>query len=111
TEYLAHAALDPLIEPIVKRAGDDPSKARAELQALRVCDPAMGSGAFLVQAARIMGLALARVTAAGGDGKVTPDMVRRAERDVVRQCLYGVDLNPLAVVLAKVSLWLETLEP
>jgi len=110
TEYLAHAALDPIIEPIVSRANENPSRARAEALAIRVCDPAMGSGAFLVQAARILGLALARVTAASGDGKVTPEMVRRAERDIVRQCVYGVDLNPLAVVLAKVSLWLETLE-
>src|SRR5262249_25089653 len=73
------------------------------------CDPAMGSGAFLVQAARVLGLALARARAARRDGRVTPEMVRRAEREVVRHCLYGVDLNPLAVGLAKVSLWLGAL--
>ena len=71
----------------------------------------MGSGAFLVQAARVLALALARIRAVRGDGLVTPDRVHHAKRDVVRHCLYGVDLNPLAVVLAKVSLWLETLEP
>ena len=70
----------------------------------------MGSGAFLVQAARVLALALARARAATGDGRVTPDLVQRSKRDVIRHCLYGVDLNPLAVVLAKVSLWLETLE-
>jgi len=113
TEYLAHAALDPLCEPIVASAADDPAGAVRDLLALRVCDPAMGSGAFLVQAARVLGLALAtiRSRAPWSDGRVTPEMVRRAERDVVRRCLYGVDLNPLAVALAKVSLWLETLEP
>jgi Eco57I restriction-modification methylase len=77
---------------------------------VRVCDPAMGSGAFLVQAARVLGLALARIRAAGTGGRVTPEMVHQAERTVVRDCLFGVDLNPLAVALAKVSLWLETLE-
>ncbi|MGH9075162.1 MAG: N-6 DNA methylase, partial [Acidimicrobiales bacterium] len=110
TEYLAHGALDPLVEPILARAAADPRRARADILALRVCDPAMGSGAFLVQAARVLGLAAARASAAGRDGRVTPAMVHQAEREVVRRCLYGVDLNPLAVVLAKVSLWLETLE-
>jgi hypothetical protein len=109
TDYLAHAAIDPIVEPILARAAENPLAA-GELLALRVCDPAMGSGAFLVQAARVLGLALGRARAASGDGRVTPEMVRRAKRDVVRHCLYGVDLNPLAVVLAKVSLWLETLE-
>ena len=111
TEFLAHAALDPVVEPLVDLAADDPAEAARRLLALRVCDPAMGSGAFLVQAARVLGRALARIRATRGDGRVTPELVHRAEREVVRECLYGVDLNPLAVVLAKVSLWLETLEP
>jgi hypothetical protein len=110
TEYLTTTAIEPLVEPILATAADDPRAASARILDLRVCDPAMGSGAFLVQAARILGLALARARAAGGDGRVTPEQVRLAERDVVRRCLYGVDLNPLAVALAKVSLWLETLQ-
>ncbi len=110
TEYLAHAALYPLVEPIVASASDDAVSAEKAILDLKVCDPAMGSGAFLVQATRVLGRALARVRASGRDGRVTPEMVRRAERSVVRSCLYGVDLNPLAVTLAKVSLWLETLE-
>jgi hypothetical protein len=110
TEYLANAALEPLVSPILEEAQNDPAGAAADILALRVCDPAMGSGAFLVQAARVLGLALARARAAAGDERVTPELVRRSKRDVTRHCLYGVDLNPLAVVLAKVSLWLETLE-
>jgi hypothetical protein len=110
TEYLASAALDPLTAPALDKAKTDPASAAAEILALRICDPAMGSGAFLVQAARTLGLALARARSAGGDGRVTPELLRRSKRDIVRHCLYGVDLNPLAVVLAKVSLWLETLE-
>lgn len=110
TEYLTHAALDPLLEPILARAAAGPARAERDILAIRVCDPAMGSGAFLVQAARILGVALARARAARRDGRVTPDMIQHAKRDIVRRCLYGVDLNPLAVALAKVSLWLETLE-
>jgi hypothetical protein len=111
TEYLSRAAIDPLLEPIHELAAEDPDAAAQGLLDLKVCDPAMGSGAFLVQAARVLALALARIRATRGDGLVTPDRVHRAKREVVRHCLYGVDLNPLAVVLAKVSLWLETLEP
>lgn len=110
TEYLAHAALDPIVASVLEKANEDSSSAAAGILALRVCDPAMGSGAFLVQSARVLGLAVARARAAGRDGRVTPELIRQAKRDVVRRCLYGVDLNPLAVVLAKVSLWLETLE-
>jgi hypothetical protein len=111
TEYLSRAAVDPVLEPILELAADDPDAAGQQLLDLKVCDPAMGSGAFLVQAARLLALALARIRASRGDGLVTPDRVQHAKREVVRHCLYGVDLNPLAVVLAKVSLWLETLEP
>lgn len=111
TEFLAGAALDPLVEPLVARAREgDPDDAERELLELRVCDPAMGSGAFLVQAARVLGRGLARIRAARRGAPVTPDAVKRAEAEVVRRCLYGVDLNPLAVTLAKVSLWLETLQ-
>lgn len=110
TEYLARAAIEPLVDPILAGAGEDPKEAERRILDLKVCDPAMGSGAFLIQAARVLALAVARARAAGGDGRVTPDMVDRAKRSVVRRCLYGVDLNPLAVALAKVSLWLETLE-
>lgn len=111
TEYLTHAAVDPLIDAIFEQHDGDADAIAGELLALKVCDPAMGSGAFLVQAARVLALALARARAMKGDGLVTPDRVHHAKREVVRHCLYGVDLNPLAVVLAKVSLWLETLEP
>lgn len=111
TGQLTDAALGPLIEPLVAQAATDPAGAEAALLALRVCDPAMGSGAFLVQAARTLGRGLARIRAATGRRQVTPELIAACERLVVRDCLYGVDLNRLAVALAKVSLWLETLEP
>lgn len=113
TEFLVHACLDPLLDSILAKSEEDPEAAARKILALRVCDPAMGSGAFLVQASRLLGQALARVRAkaTGRVGSVTPEEIKRAQAEVVRQCLYGVDLNPLAVALAKVSLWLETLQP
>jgi hypothetical protein len=84
------------------------AKVRAIL-ALRVVDPAAGSGHFLLAAARRLGRELARVRA--GEDQPAPTEFRRAVRDVIARCIYAVDLNPLAVDLCKVALWLESLEP
>lgn len=105
-------------------------KSPAELLELKICDPAMGSGAFLVQACRwladrlVEAWALAeaqghtvgvagRVVDAGASIEPLPrDMEARtiiARRLIAERCLYGVDLNPLAVELAKLSIWLVTL--
>lgn len=105
-------------------------KSPAELLDLKICDPAMGSGAFLVQACRwladrlVEAWALAeaqgqtvgiygRVVAADANVEALPrDTEARtivARRLIAERCLYGVDLNPLAVELAKLSIWLVTL--
>ena len=79
---------------------------------LAVCDPAMGSAAFLVEACRFLGDALVQAWAAHGGRPPIPadeDEVAHARRLVAQRCLYGVDRNPMAVELAKVSLWLATL--
>ncbi len=76
---------------------------------LKVCDPACGSGHFLIAAAHRIAGQLAQVRA-GGD-EPPPNETRRALRDVIRHCIYGVDINPMAVELCKVNLWLESLEP
>ena len=79
---------------------------------LAVCDPAMGSGAFLVETCRQLGDALIEAWNAHGGRPVIPpdeDEVVFARRLVAQRCLYGVDKNPVAVDLAKVSLWLVTL--
>lgn len=79
---------------------------------LKVCDPAMGSGAFLVEACRFLGDALVRAWQMyGGVPPIPPDedIVLYARRRVAQKCLYGVDRNPFAVDLAKLSLWLATL--
>ncbi len=76
---------------------------------IKVCDPACGSGHFLLAAARYLAreLAMART---GGD-EASPEELRRALREVIGRCIYGVDKNPLAVELCKVALWIEGHEP
>jgi N-6 DNA Methylase len=113
-ELLLDSALDPVIDDAVKRgeqaAAPDPSEAIiGELLALTVCDPACGSGHFLVAAAR----RIAKRVAAVREGNPEPTLpsVRAALHEVIARCIYGVDLEPMAVELAKVSLWLEALEP
>ena len=82
------------------------------LLALKICDRAVGSGHFLVGAAHRLARHLARVRAlADGESEPSPDRYQHALRDVIGRCLYGVDINPMAVELCKVTLWLEALEP
>lgn len=105
-------------------------KSPAELLDLKICDPAMGSGAFLVQACRWLADRLVEAwSQAEGSGKTvsvdgevldatgtkeplprdTEARIVIARRLIAERCLYGVDLNPLAVELAKLSIWLVTL--
>ncbi len=91
-------------------APSDPEAQRREAQeaallSLKICDPACGSGHFLLAAARRIGKELARVRT--GEMQPGPEALRRAIRDVIQNCIYGVDLNPLAVDLCKVALWIE----
>lgn len=98
-------------------------KSSDELLVLKVADIAMGSAAFLVAAARYLGEAL--VTAWAREGKITRTLrddtlprdadedpvVVDARRQVIEHCLYGVDINPMAVEMAKLSLWLVSMDP
>ncbi|MGW3229168.1 Eco57I restriction-modification methylase domain-containing protein [Kitasatospora sp. NPDC001095] len=117
-EALLDSTLDPLIDAAQKRGEQraietgqsDVAKAIVdELLSLTVCDPACGSGHFLVAAARRIAKRVAAVRE--GNPEPTPEAVRHALHEVVSRCVYGVDLNGMAVELAKVSLWLEALEP
>jgi hypothetical protein len=103
-DSLLDTALDPLLDEAVK--ADDPE---AALLGLTVCDPACGSGHFLVAAARRIARRLAAVRT--DDAEPPEERVREALREVVSRCIYGVDVNALAAELAKVSLWLEAVEP
>jgi hypothetical protein len=105
---LVELVLDEALEPLLDRAAQSEDALRA-LLSLTVCDPACGSGHFLVAAARRIARRVAM--ALTGDPEPTPEAVRDAMRDVVAHCIYGVDMNDLAAELAKVSLWLEALTP
>jgi hypothetical protein len=102
TRFLVRQALQPLV---ADRSAD-------RILALRVVDPAMGSGAFLVEACRF--LARKYEAALVRDGQVGETDLSPADRAMFRRvvaqrCLFGVDLNPMAVHLARLSLWLTTL--
>ncbi len=105
---LVKSLLDTALQPVIDRALAAPD-AQAALLSLKVCDPACGSGHFLTAAARRIASSLARLRA-GGD-EPTVGQMQAAMREVVRGCIYGVDLNPMAVELCKVALWIESLEP
>src|SRR2546428_2598389 len=76
---------------------------------LKVCDPAMGSGAFLVEACRFLAdQVVAAWTREGRAPAANEDVVMHARRLVAQRCLYGVDKNQFAVSLAKLSVWLVT---
>ena len=98
------------LRPILDRLGPNPQP--AQILDLKVLDPAVGSGAFLVETCRQLAEALARAWTAH---KATPplppdeDELTHARRLIAGRCLYGVDKNPLAAELAKLSLWLATL--
>ena len=79
------------------------------LLSIRVCDDACGSGHILLNAARRIALELARVRTKSDNPD--PASFRNAEKDVIRNCIYGIDKNPQAVKLCKVALWLESHNP
>jgi hypothetical protein len=101
---LVESALVPVLEERVNGAKTVEEKERAILN-MKVCDSASGSGHFLLAAARRMGRELAKVRT--GEEEPTPKEFHLAVRDVISHCIYGVDVNPLAVDLCKLSLWLE----
>jgi type I restriction-modification system DNA methylase subunit len=106
-QALLDTALDPVLERIEKEANSE-TEAAERMLALTVIDPACGSGHFLLAAARRMATRIARLRHEG-----TPSLAdyRHALREVARGCLYGVDRNPMAVELAQVALWIETIDP
>ncbi len=102
---LIDSALVPVIEQRLRDAGPDSAAWEAALLSLTVIDPAAGSGHFLLAAARRIARELARLRT--GEGEPAPLTIRQALREVVPQCIYGVDKNHMAVDLCKVALWIE----
>ncbi|MEI6340519.1 MAG: DNA methyltransferase [Verrucomicrobiota bacterium] len=114
SHYTPRALTAPIVrktlEPILARLCEHPTA--QQILDLKVCDPAVGSGAFLVEACRQLGDALvAAWQYYGGKPAIPPDEdeLLHARRLVAQRCLYGVDRNPMATDLAKLSLWLATL--
>ena len=105
-QSLLDETLDPLIAETI--AGKDDQAAIEALLSLRIIDPACGSGHFLLAAARRLASRIARLSSPG-----TPSQAdyRHWLREVARRTLFGVDKNPMAIELAKVALWIETVEP
>lgn len=115
SHYTPRSLCQPLVanalDPLIRSLGEKPSP--DEILSLKVCDPAMGSGAFLVESCRFLADQL--VAAWKRDPTSLPEMAQRedptivARRIVAQLCLYGVDRHADAVELAKLSLWLVTL--
>ncbi|HBP0630580.1 N-6 DNA methylase [Pseudomonas aeruginosa] len=108
-QELIKSALDPVIE---QRLAAHPASPTAALLAIRVIDPACGSGHFLLAAARRLAEKLAQLRSleGGQEGAIQPQDYRHALREVVGHCIYGVDRNPMAIELARMALWLEGYE-
>lgn len=113
SHYTPKSLTGPIVEttlrPVLERLG--PDVAAEQILDLKVCDPAMGSAAFLVEACRQLAdhlVAAWRRTGTMPDLPPDEDPVLHARRLVAQRCLYGVDKNPLAVDLARLSMWLVT---
>ena len=112
----SHYTPDKLVQPLLKHSLDhliaeklkESDKEKA-LLSLRVADIACGSGHILLAAARRIATELAIVRT--GEEQPSPTAFRSAVRDIICECVYGVDYNPLAVELCKVALWLEAHNP
>lgn len=105
-ECLLDSALDPVLERAEASGATADEKVKAILN-LKVIDPACGSGHFLLGAARRMATRVARLRNEDAGKEET----QAALRDVVSRCIHGVDRNPMAVELAKVALWIESVSP
>jgi hypothetical protein len=101
---LLDSALDPVLDEAAAKS--DPE---AALLRVSVLDPACGSGHFLIAAAHRIARRVASVRT--GEPDASPEAVRTALRDVIGRCIHGVDLNPMAAELCKISLWMEALDP
>ncbi len=120
---LAEDVVTHALEPLVYSPGPHQSEDRSQwrpvasdaILRLRVADIACGSGAFLVAAARYLARRLVEAWEREGEtgrrGESPEEVERHALREVVAHCLYGVDINPMAVEMCKLSLWLVSLDP
>ncbi len=116
-DSLIQCLLDSALEPVLEKAARSPDPVAA-LEKIKICDPACGSGHFLVAAAHRIAkrLAAARTMAENAahpeeEHEPSPEDIRDALRHVIGASLYGVDVNDMAVELCKVALWMEAQDP
>lgn len=114
-QYMVENTLGPLVQGD-NREGElkDVPLTSDEILDLKVLDPAMGSGHFLVAALEYLARAYWEALNREGkdeDGVMSDEEYTTCKRRVAERCIYGVDLNPLAVELAKLSIWLTTMDP
>lgn len=107
-DSLVQELLDSALEPVIAQRIAGATNPQAALLSITVCDPACGSGHFLLGAARRLATRLAQLRA---QGTPSGEDFRHALRDVVTHCIFGVDRNPMAIELARMSLWLEAMTP
>lgn len=107
-DSLVQELLDSALEPVIAQRIAAAADPQAALLSITVCDPACGSGHFLLAAARRLATHLARLRA---QGTPSGEDFRHALRDVITHCIFGVDVNPMALELARMSLWLEAMTP
>lgn len=115
-QYIVKQTLDPLIEDITRSLEEENYVSGTQEYAgefysriiqLNILDPAMGSGHFLTAVTEYLANRVNEVTVeAGISGMLKEEQIRR---DIAKECVFGVDLNEMAVELAKLSMWLETL--
>ena len=103
-DYIVKSSIEPLIKHIMKNNSNKQIQME-KILSLKILDPAMGSGHFLVGVIEYVAKQLCEIEF----GEIDEYSYIERKRDVVRKCIYGVDINPLSVDLAKLSLWLETL--
>lgn len=116
-DSLIQCLLDSALEPVLDKAARSPNPVAA-LERIKICDPACGSGHFLVAAAHRIAkrLAAARTMVENAENpedehEPSPEDIRDALRHVIGDSLYGVDINDMAVELCKVALWMEAQDP
>jgi len=97
-------SIEPILKDIIEKNLDKQIQIE-KILSLKILDPAMGSGHFLVGAVEYLAQRLCEIEY----GTISEQLYIERKRDVVRRCIYGVDINPLSVDLARLSLWLETL--
>ncbi len=109
-EYIVENTVGPKVDEKIEEAEENGDNTLTKMLELNVCDPAMGSGHFLTEATEFIAEHIVEhADLEKQDIDENEDELNWAKRQVVQNCIYGVDINELAVELGKLSLWIETM--